>query len=166
MSDDQARKALVVDEARRAAADTIGCVAAVTCQVEPQLPVGGLVGAVRLPNQRLQTAVRHDLFKMVDQPFNAEVDFAFPREGFLLVRQDVHGALWDLVHQLQDDLCRFTHLRQADLVACVAVPALGDRHLEMDRRSSLAIPVLRVAEVGFILAQIPPHSTGPGERAG
>src|SRR5262249_11419541 len=147
------------DERRRPGAGPVGGAAAVGDDVEPQLAVGRLGGAVDLVHRRLPLPVRHDELKVLDQALDRAVDRQLVGQHHLAVGVHVHRPRREVLDGRVDDLDTLPHLLHAHQVAGQAVALLGADHLE----GALQVGV---GQVRLVLAQVADDAAGPGDGPG
>ena len=107
----------------------------------------------------------HHQLKLLNGGFNRAVHLAFFRKGAFAFRRSIDRATGDSVDQLFDDANGLFDLFNTDQVAGVAVAGRGDGDIKLHGLRALAIPIVGIAEVWTVLAEVASNARSASQGA-
>ena len=165
MAFDHLREDLIVDKARRSGTRTERILRTIRDDVVAEFAVRALDRAVAFADGRVEAAVVHVQLEQLDHAFDRAVHVGLLGNAHLAVGDRIDRSAGKSIDELIDDLRRLLDFLEAHEVARKAAARAGDGDRELDLVRAFAVPVVGVAEIGVVLANIATNTRAARVRA-
>src|SRR5699024_6585337 len=99
-------------------------------------------------------AIGHYKLEMLYQTLNRTVNLVLIRQVHFAIRKYIYITVGYVFDKLVNNVYRLTNLFQTHQIPCITISAFCQRHFKIDRLGAHAIPVVGVAKIWLILAQV------------